>query len=103
MKSVKTNIENAQGSGQADWVPEMVEEWIPYESRSRNFFNGRGVLLLRSNGSVQRMPHCSKAPRWWILALLEFGTRSTSRRALGSATDGSDRVDLPDWTAIDRK
>ena len=90
-------------SGKADWVPEMVEELMPDEARSRTFFNGRGVLLLRSNVSVQRAPHRSKAPRSWILALLEFGTRSTSKRVSGSATDGSDRVDLRDWTAIDRE
>ncbi len=89
--------------GKADWVPEMVEELVPDESRSRTFFNGRGVLLLRSNVSVQRTPHRSKAPRSWIWALLEFGTRSTSKRASGNATDGSDLVGLRDWTAIDRE
>ncbi len=100
----ETATESAKAdSGKADRVPEMVEGLMPDEARSRTFFNGRGVLLLRSNVSVQRVPHRSKAPRSWILALLEFGTRSTSKRASGSATDGSDRVDLRDWTAIDRE
>ncbi len=100
----ETATESAKAdSGKADRVPEMVEELMPDDSRSRTFFNGRGVLLLRSNVSVQRAPQRSKAPRSWILALLEFGTRSTRERASGSATDGSDRVDLRDWTAIDRE
>ena len=100
----ETATESAKAdSGKADWGPEIVEELMPYELRSRTFFNGRGVLLLRSNVSVQRAPHRSKAARSWILALLEFGTRSTSKRVSGSATDGSDRVDLRDWTAIDRE
>jgi hypothetical protein len=90
-------------SGKTDRVPEIVEELMSDEARSRTFFNGRGALLLRSNVSVQRAPHRSKAARSWILALLEFGTPSTSKRASGSATDGSDLVDLRDRTAIDRE
>ena len=102
--AAETATESAKAdSDKADWVAERVEEWMPDKARSRTFFNGRGVLLLRSNVSVQRAPHRSKAPRSWILALLEFGTRSTSKRVSGSVTDGSDRVVLRDWTAIDRE
>ncbi len=98
----ETATESAKAdSGKADRVAEMVEAWMPDKARSRTFFNGRGVLLLRSNVNVQRVPHRSKALRSWILALLEFGTRSTNKWASESATDGSDLVDLRDWTAID--
>ena len=58
------------------------------KARSRTFFNGRGVRLLRSHVSVQRAPHRSKAPRPWTLALLEFRTLSTRKRASGNATGG---------------
>jgi len=50
-----------EGSEKADWVAEMVEEWMLNKARLRTSFNGRGTRLHKNHVSVQRTPHRSKA------------------------------------------
>jgi hypothetical protein len=72
VNAVGVAAETAMESAKADWVAEMVEEWMPNKARLRTFFNGCGTRLHKNHVSVQRAPHRSKAPRPWTLALLEF-------------------------------
>jgi hypothetical protein len=61
VNAVGVAAETAMESAKADWVAEMVEEWMPNKARLRTSFNGRGTRLHKNHVSVQRTPHRSKA------------------------------------------
>ncbi len=52
--AVGVAAETAMESAKADWVAEMVEEWMPNKARLRTFFNGCGTRLHKNHVSVQR-------------------------------------------------
>jgi hypothetical protein len=54
VNAVGVAAETAMESAKADWVAEMVEEWMPNKARLRTFFNGCGTRLHKNHVSVQR-------------------------------------------------